>query len=114
MDVSDGLVGDLAHICDVSGVGAEVSAPLVPLSPAARAVLAADPALLSAILNGGDDYEILAAVPDSAARHFAAEAIDAGVPVTRIGTILAAKGPPRVADAAGKLVKLAAGSHTHF
>ena len=46
MDVSDGLIADLAHICDVSGVGAEIEAPLVPLSPPARRLVAGDPALI--------------------------------------------------------------------
>jgi thiamine-monophosphate kinase len=114
MDVSDGLIGDLAHICEASGVGAEVSAPLVPLSPGAKAALAADPLILSTILNGGDDYEILATVAHSAATSFASEARAAGVPVTRIGEVRAGAGAPVVLDAAGKPIRLAAASHTHF
>jgi thiamine-monophosphate kinase len=114
MDVSDGLVGDLAHICDVSGVGATVDAGQVPLSPAGRAALGADPTLLSAILNGGDDYEILATVPAKSAKAYATAAAAAGVPVSRIGSIVAGKGPPVVHDAAGRPIHLAAGSHTHF
>jgi thiamine-monophosphate kinase len=114
MDISDGLVGDLAHICEASGVGAEIGAHAVPLSPAAAAALAADPKLLATILNGGDDYEILATVPVTAVAIFSADAEAAGVQITRIGRIVAAKGPPIVRDFAGKVLKLAAASHTHF
>ena len=114
MDVSDGLVGDLAHICEASGVGAEIGAHLVPLSPGAKAFLAADASALATILNGGDDYEIIATVPGSSVAAFAAEAKQAGVPVTRIGMIVAGKGPPVVRDTAGKVVKVSAKSHTHF
>lgn len=114
MDVSDGLVGDLAHICDTSGVGAEIGAYAVPLSPAAAAVLAADNKAFPSILNGGDDYEIVATVPESAAAAFADEAEAAGVPVTRIGEIVAGKGPPVVRDAGGRPIRMTAMSHTHF
>jgi thiamine-monophosphate kinase len=114
MDISDGLIGDLAHICDASSVGAEVSGHLVPLSSAARATLAADPRLLSVVLNGGDDYELLVTVSPSAAKAFAAGAAAAGVPVTRIGEIVSSKGAPVIRDAAGKVVKLVTHSHTHF
>ena len=114
IDVSDGLVGDLAHICDASGAGAEIEADRVPLSPAARAVLRSDRSVLSVILNGGDDYEILAAVPESAAVAFAQEAEAAGVLVTRIGRMTEGKGPPVVRDASGKVIRLTAKSHTHF
>ena len=114
MDVSDGLVGDLAHICAVSGVSAVVEAERVPRSPAAKAVLAADPSLLSLILNGGDDYEILATVPAKSAAAYVAAAAATGVPVTRIGEILAGKGPPSVVDATGRPVVMASASHTHF
>jgi thiamine-monophosphate kinase len=76
--------------------------------------LAADPKLLSVVLNGGDDYEVLATVLPGAADAFAAGAAAAGVPVTRIGEICSGKGIPVVRDAAGKVVRLVARSHTHF
>jgi thiamine-monophosphate kinase len=63
MDVSDGLAQDLGHICRASGCGAVVEAAALPLSDAARAAVAADPALLSLALSGGDDYELLFAAP---------------------------------------------------
>jgi thiamine-monophosphate kinase len=114
MDVSDGLIADLAHICEVSGVGANVEAALVPLSGAARRLLARDPALIRTIVTGGDDYEILTTVSRSAAPGFIAAARDAGVQVTRIGEIVAGKGLPMLLDAAGKPVRLDGAGHTHF
>lgn len=114
LDVSDGLVGDLGHICETSGVGMEIAAERVPLSSAAKAMLEADPALLSTILNGGDDYEIAATVPARRAASFEREAAAAGVPVARIGTVTAGKGPPTVRDGAGKALRLTTRSHTHF
>lgn len=114
MDVSDGLVGDLAHICSVSGVTADLQADLVPLSAAATSLLDRAPDALSIILNGGEDFEILATVPTSRMAAFAADAEAAGVPVTRIGTIVAGKGYPVVRDATGKVIKVSARSHTHF
>src|SRR6185312_8504685 len=60
MDVSDGLVQDLGHLCRAGGLGAEIDATLVPLSAPARE---AGPAWLPTILSGGDDYELLLAIP---------------------------------------------------
>ena len=62
MDVSDGLAGDLAKLCRVSAVGADIDVTRLPLSDAARRVLAVQPALIETILSGGDDYEIVCAV----------------------------------------------------
>ena len=68
MDVSDGLIGDLRAMMRASGATAQVdlglgrSAP-IPLSAAASAAFHADPDLLEPILCGGDDYEILCAIP---------------------------------------------------
>ncbi len=60
IDVSDGLVQDLGHLCRAAGLGAEIDAARVPLSEAARA---AGPDWLATCLTGGDDYELLLAVP---------------------------------------------------
>ncbi len=92
MDVSDGLAGDFAKLCRVSQVGAEVEAARVPLSDAARAVVAADPKLLLTALSGGDDYEIVCTVPPAKAAGFRAAAEAAGVPVSEIGRVIAGQG----------------------
>ncbi len=83
IDVSDGLLADLGHICDASGLAATVSVDAVPLSPAARAALAADPGLADEPLTGGDDYELLFTAPSTA------DAALAGLPfhLTAIGTM---------------------------
>jgi len=114
LDVSDGLVGDLGHMLKASGVGARLEAALVPLSDASRALVGSDPSALVSILSGGDDYEILAAVPLDRAAVFEAEAKAVGVPVTRIGTILAEPGAPQVVDGEGRMIQLARVSHDHF
>lgn len=82
MDVSDGLVQDLGHLCRLAGLGARIEAPLVPLSPSAAM---AGPAWHAACLTGGDDYELLLAVPPANACALQAEAVRAGIPVARIG-----------------------------
>jgi thiamine-monophosphate kinase len=62
LDISDGLAGDLRHLLRASGVGAELLAPAIPISPAARrqaqATSGAKPALLAA-LTDGEDFELL-------------------------------------------------------
>ncbi len=85
IDVSDGLVADLGHIADESGLAAVIDAEKVPLSDAARAVLADDPARLETVLTGGDDYELVFAVPPNEQDRLDAIASDTGVSLTRIG-----------------------------
>ena len=63
MDISDGLVQDLSHLCHASGVGAAIEMEKIPLSPAAKHWFMLEPELLSLALNGGDDYELLFTVP---------------------------------------------------
>lgn len=114
MDISDGLVGDLAHICSASGVGATIEAGDIPLSEAARSVVVESRDALATVLSGGDDYEILATVGEAQASEFAAEAGSQGVPVTRIGRVSEEAGAPVVLDADGQPMALAALGHTHF
>lgn len=89
MDISDGLAGDLQRLCRASDVGAVLDAERVPLSSAAARAVGADPAALAAVLTGGDDYEILAAVDADSGEAFERAADDAGVRVTVIGTLVA-------------------------
>lgn len=91
IDVSDGLLADLAHICRASGVGAEVDVDALPASDALRAAFDPDTRrVLQAA--GGDDYELCFTVPASAAEALGNALVDAGTGATRIGTITAATG----------------------
>jgi len=113
MDVSDGLAGDFAKLCRASGVGASIEAARVPLSEAARAVIAAEPAMLETALTGGDDYEIVCTVPTSRADSFRAAAQAAKVAVTEIGVIEPGEGA-RFLDAGGQPLAFKRASYSHF
>ncbi|MFN8984437.1 MAG: thiamine-phosphate kinase [Alphaproteobacteria bacterium] len=113
MDVSDGLVQDLGHLCRAAGCGAEISAAAVPLSAAASAALAGDAALLPLILTGGDDYELLFAAAPEAAAAVQAASVDAGVSVARLGRFVAGDGVV-VRDARGAAITLPQGGWSHF
>ena len=111
MDVSDGLVQDLGHICRASGLSAELFAGKVPLSDAARA---AGPDWLVTCLTGGDDYELLLAVPPARCDALRREAGRAGVPVTQVGDFHS--GPPEVMvrQANGEPLALTREGWSHF
>jgi thiamine-monophosphate kinase len=82
LDLSDGLLQDLGHLCRASGVGADVDLARLPApraTPEAAAV-------------GGEDYELLFTVPPGALRRARAAAARAGVPVALIGVIRAGRG----------------------
>ncbi len=111
MDISDGLVQDLGHLCRAGGVAAEIEAARVPLSVPARA---AGPAWLERCLTGGDDYELLLAVPPSSEPALQAEAARAALPVTKIGRFV--PGPPAVTvrGADGAPMKISRPGWSHF
>jgi thiamine-monophosphate kinase len=113
MDVSDGLVGDLAKLCRVSGVAADIAIENVPLSPAARQAVAAEPALIETILTGGDDFEVIATVAPEKFEVFQREAAAAGVAVTRIGTVAAGQGA-RFRTPDGRTLTFRRPSYSHF
>ncbi|WP_297371227.1 thiamine-phosphate kinase [Acidocella sp.] len=87
IDISDGLVQDLGHIAKASGLAATIQAAAIPTSPEAARF---GDAALPERLTGGDDYELLLAVPPG---HDAAlRAACGAVPVTRIGQFTAGQG----------------------
>jgi len=114
MDVSDGFVGDLAKMLRVSGVSAEVALSKLPLSAAARAAFAIDPALFTVAATGGDDYELLASVAPDRAAAFEAAAVQAGVLVTAVGRAMEGGAPPRFLDESGAEVAFERGAFSHF
>jgi thiamine-monophosphate kinase len=83
IDISDGLLQDLGHILERSGVGAEIDASRIPISPAYRAVLGDD---LSHALGGGEDYELLFCVRPGHSESQLTRRL--GVPVRQIGKIV--------------------------
>jgi thiamine-monophosphate kinase len=83
IDLSDGLSTDLAHLCEESGVTAEVEADAIPVALSAN---------LEQALHGGEDYELLFTAP----KHQQVPHVMAGVPVTRIGRIGGVKNRPQI------------------
>jgi len=84
IDLSDGLSTDLAHICDESGVGAEIQAAAIPI---AAIGLPARTVEFQFALHGGEDYELLFTAP----RGKRVPSQIAGVPITQIGQIIRGK-----------------------
>lgn len=113
IDVSDGLLADLGHICETSGVAATVELARVPLSPAAREVIAADAAMHVALASGGDDYELLFTAPPEAGDEITSLSRGLGLPITEIGEIETGEGVSLI-GASGAIIPVAAAGWRHF
>ena len=113
VDVSDGLLADLGHICRRSGVGAEIELARVPASPALRAAYADDELRAALQAAGGDDYELCFSA-STAAREAVARALEqAGTTGTRIGRITDGDGV-RALAADGSPWRPFRGGYVHF
>ena len=111
MDVSDGLVQDCGHLCRASGVAADINSARLPLSDAARL---AGATYLPQCLSGGDDYELLMAVPANHEAALQAHAALLNIPVTRIGQFIAGSSNVVVHDATGAITPIFRGGWSHF
>ncbi|GLR66288.1 thiamine-monophosphate kinase [Acidocella aquatica] len=109
IDVSDGLVQDLGHMCKGAGLSAVIRAGLVPVSAAAAA--ASGEAALETRLTGGDDYELLLAVPPGQGEALKAACGD--LPVTKIGMFQAGAGV-HVLNDAGAMMQFTRPGWRHF
>jgi thiamine-monophosphate kinase len=114
MDVSDGLAGDLAKLCGVSGVSAAIDLASIPLSDAAGDLVSRGVVGVEALIAGGDDYEILCAIPEDRVEAFTRAALGAGVKVSSIGTVVAGTSAPKFVDQQGREVALERLSYSHF
>jgi thiamine-monophosphate kinase len=101
LDLSDGLAKDLGRLATAASAGAIIDGERLPLSPEVQSVLATGPALIQAVLTGGDDYELLFTAPAGAEAALTKQAQDAGLPVTRIGTMRGERGL-KLASASGE------------
>ena len=112
IDISDGLLGDLGHICALSGVGAVVEGDRLPVSETGAKYVDSR-AGLTAVVAGGDDYELCFTAP-AGARDSIEDLVNMlGVPLSRIGEIRAGKGVSLVA-ADGRPIPVDAEGFDHF
>lgn len=113
IDVSDGLLADLGHICKASGVGAEVDVDSLPASSTFFAFTGEDLETRRHLqAAGGDDYELCFTAPADAGRHVEDAARSSGVAVTRIGRITKAHGVCALLD--GDAWQPISVGHEHF
>ena len=113
IDVSDGLLADLAHILQSSGVAADVVLDNLPRT--AALATCGDPALArDCQLAGGDDYELLFTAPTRYRAELAALSQEINLPLTRIGAIVAGEPLVTVRDAGGQPVPVAHRGFDHF
>jgi thiamine-monophosphate kinase len=113
LDVSDGLVADLGHICEASQVGASIALAQLPLSPAARQIAAETPDLPVRLATAGDDYELLFTTPPEASEPILRLSAELRLPLTAIGTIERGAAV-RLVDADDNIVPVASAGYRHF
>ena len=115
IDISDGLSGDLRHMCEESHVGAEIDLKALPLSSACRAYAASrklNPVDLA--LSGGEDYELLFTVPPRQRPRLERAALTQGFSFTCIGTIHPLRFGIQALSPHGRYHRLANTSYQHF
>ncbi len=113
IDISDGLIADLGHICETSHVAAVVELESLPLSPAAGVIVDGVPGLRTRLAAGGDDYELLFTAPVGSTKAIDDLSSLLDLPITRIGRIELGDGV-RVVDAEGRTLQIAEPGYRHF
>ncbi len=112
IDISDGLLADLTHICERSKLAAIVEWTAVPLSPM---LLSVGPEVrIPCALAGGDDYEICFTAPPQNREIIDGIAAATGIALTRIGTMQAGDAAVEVRDERGMPMNLPVAGFDHF
>ena len=113
MDVSDGLAGDALKLAGASNIAMEINSTMLPLSSASRKLVAFDPALIETVCTGGDDYELLVAMPATNVEPFQKQAGESGAVASVIGSVKNGEGAV-ILDAKGKPIVFQRASFSHF
>ncbi len=113
IDISDGLIADLGHICETSRVAAVVELASLPLSPPARIIVDGEPGVRTTLAAGGDDYELLFTAPAGLTKTIDGLSSLLGLPITRIGRIELGEGV-RLVDAEGRTIPVSESGYRHF
>ena len=111
IDISDGLLQDLGHILQASGVGARIEEGLLPVHPALQYLSLID--RRRAVLAGGDVYELCLTASVDQRDNFERIGLEAGVPLTRIGQVIPGQ-VLQVYDEAGQLLQSLPKGFDHF
>ncbi len=111
IDVSDGLLADLGHVCEASNAGAELQWDRLPHSSALGTLSPQDRA--AAVLGGGDDYELIVTAPERSREAVSRIASESPVALTRIGRIVEGPGV-RVFDRSGCVMDTSRSGYDHF
>jgi thiamine-monophosphate kinase len=113
IDISDGLIADLGHICETSCVAAVVELASLPLSSAAKVITDEEPGVRIAMAAGGDDYELLFTAPADSTKTIDDLSWVLDLPITRIGRIEPGEGV-RLVDAEGRTIPVGQSGYRHF
>lgn len=112
IDVSDGLLADVRHLAGRSGCGADVERERLPLSEQLVSLFGRERALDLA-LGGGDDYELVFAIPPAAMGEATSAARELGIPLTTVGTLRPGAGV-RLLDRQGRALEGTPAGYRHF
>jgi len=114
IDISDGLVADVAHICETSELNATLEADAVPRSKAAQFYLDQTPDLLGLILNGGDDYELAFTVKPEHILQVESLSAELKSPISKIGVMDTNGTRVRVLDLDGQVIDITQEGYKHL
>ena len=112
IDISDGLIQDLGHICEASHIGAIIQQDKLPLSSAYRAL--AGKIGMRCALSGGEDYELLFCAAPRRRKRIEKLKSPAGIAISRIGVCMPVDNGVQVVDASGNMIAVNAAGHDHF
>ena len=112
LDISDGLVGDIKHICEQSHCGAEIELEALPYHHSLNELSQA--LLYEAVLAGGDDYELCFTAPQSGRHHIALIGSELGLTMARVGRLCEGDAVVYLLDAQGNQLTTNYTGFDHF